>query len=45
MHMYVVKLSYDISHKGMASLIEKDQLRPIYEKYHFLEQMPATPPQ
>jgi ABC-type amino acid transport substrate-binding protein len=35
----------DIFDKGMASLIEKDQLRPIYEKYHFLEQMPAPPPQ
>ena len=33
----------NIFHKGMASLIEKDQLRPIYEKYHFLEQMPTAP--
>ncbi|KXI28471.1 hypothetical protein AX660_15370 [Paraglaciecola hydrolytica] len=32
----------DIFDQGMTRLIEKDQLRPIYEKYHFLEQMPIT---
>ena len=33
----------DIFDKGMAKLIQKGQLRNIYEKYHFLEQMPTLP--
>ena len=33
----------DIFDKGMAKLIQKGQFRNIYEKYHFLEQMPILP--
>ena len=33
----------DIFERGMANLIQNGQLRKVYEKYHFLEQMPLAP--
>lgn len=32
-----------IFEQGMKKLIQNDQLKPLYEKYHFLEQMPSPP--
>jgi ABC-type amino acid transport substrate-binding protein len=33
----------DLFELGMANLVQKGQLTKIYEKYHFLEQMPLLP--